>query len=179
MTPTAQRLTKEKQSMMSKRSCLCGVLLASSLGVPLPSVLEADEIEVGVLTCTTVPGTRFNLIIRSTVDVECIFKGSAGGEERYQGETGIGLGVDLNLNREEQIAFTVLSAGPHEPGDYALTGRYGGAKASATVGVGVGAAVLVGGGSKSFTLQPLALEGSTGLGVAAGIGYLYIEPASR
>jgi len=44
---------------------------------------------------------------------------------------------------------------------------------------GVGAAVLVGGGDKSFSLQPLALEGSTGLGLSGGVGYLYIEPASR
>lgn len=165
--------------MMSERSCLLGMLLAPLLAVPILPAFAADEVEIGVLTCTTVPGTRFNLIIRSTVDVECTFAGSAGGEEHYQGETGIGLGIDLNLNREEQIAFTVLSAGAREVGDYALTGRYAGAKASATVGIGVGVAVLVGGGSKSFTLQPLALEGSTGLGLSGGIGYLYLEPAAR
>ncbi|MGH8590163.1 MAG: DUF992 domain-containing protein [Gammaproteobacteria bacterium] len=54
--------------------------------------------------------------------------------------------------------------------------KYTGAKASATAGVGVGANVLIGGGQKSFTLQPLSLTGSTGVGVAGGVGYLYLEP---
>ena len=35
--------------------------------------------------------------------------------------------------------------------------------------------MLIGGGKKSFTLQPLSLTGSTGLGVASGLGYLYLE----
>jgi len=44
-------------------------------------------------------------------------------------------------------------------------------------GVGVGAQVLVGGGSKNISLQPLAVETATGLGVAGGLGYLYLEAA--
>jgi len=168
--------------MSSSKSFLFGAFAASVsfLAAPVPAAAEQAGIEIGILTCETVPGTRFNLIVRSTVDVECVFKGSQGGEEHYRGETGIGLGIDLNFGRQEQIAFTVLSAKSDvTPGSYALTGRYVGGKASATVGVGAGVAVLVGGGDKSFSLQPIALEGSTGLGVSGGIGYLYIEPAGR
>lgn len=157
-----------------------GIAFGAASWASGPVSAAEGGLEVGVLTCKTVPGTRFNLIIRSTVDVDCVFKGSAGVEERYRGETGIALGVDLNINRLETIAFTVLSASSDvSPGAYALAGRYVGGKASATLGVGVGAAVLVGGGDKSFSLQPVALEGSTGLGVSGGIGYLYIEPAAR
>jgi hypothetical protein len=36
-------------------------------------------------------------------------------------------------------------------------------------------AVLIGGGAKNIGLQPLALETSTGIGVAGGLGFLYIE----
>ena len=152
----------------------------AALSCWLGGTAQADQwLEVGVLTCDTVKGSGYNLIIRSTVDVDCVFTGTEGFEEDYRGETGIGLGIDLNLDREATIAFTVLSAGEVDPGNYALAGKYTGGKASATVGVGLGAAVLVGGGDKSFSLQPLALEGSTGLGVSGGIGYLYIEPASR
>ena len=155
-------------SIVAASACLLG-----------PTAQAEQAIEVGVLTCDTVPGTGYNLIIRSTVDVTCTFTGSSGFEENYRGETGIGLGVDLNLDRDASIAFTVLAAGDVDPGNYALAGKYVGGKASVTVGVGLGAAVLVGGGDKSFGLQPLALEGSTGLGLSGGIGYLYIEPASR
>jgi hypothetical protein len=48
-----------------------------------------------------------------------------------------------------------------------------------SVGVGAGAAVLVGGGFKDFSLQPVALEGNIGLGAAAGLGYLYLEPERK
>ena len=52
----------------------------------------------------------------------------------------------------------------------ALAGNYVGATAGATAGVGVGANVLIGGSGNSIALQPVSIEGNTGLNVAAGIG---------
>ncbi len=151
---------------------------ALALAAPIQPASAQGGVQIGVLTCNTVEGTRINLLVHSTVDVECVFRAADGGEERYKGETGIGLGVDLNWRRDETIHFAVISAqGDVRIGAHSLAGKYAGAKASATVGVGAGAAVLVGGGANNITLQPLALEGSTGLGVAAGLGYLYLEPA--
>jgi len=164
--------------MINLKKILLSLVSVAACAFELAAHAE-QALELGVLRCDTVPGTGYNLIIRSTVDVECTFTGSGGFEENYRGETGIGLGIDLNLDREATIAFTVLAAGDVDPGNYALAGKYAGAKASITVGVGVGAAVLVGGGEKSFSLQPLALEASTGFGLSGGIGYLYLEPASR
>jgi hypothetical protein len=57
----------------------------------------------------------------------------------------------------------------------ALQGGYGGVTASATVGVGAGANVLLGGFDKSIALQPISIEGNTGLNVAAGIGALDLK----
>jgi hypothetical protein len=56
-----------------------------------------------------------------------------------------------------------------------LEGGYGGVTASATVVGGVGANVLVGGFDKSVALQPVSIEGNTGLNVAAGIGALNLK----
>jgi hypothetical protein len=53
-------------------------------------------------------------------------------------------------------------------GKGALAGRYGGVAASAAVGPGLGANVLVGGMQKSIALQPLSVQGMLGLNVAAG-----------
>jgi hypothetical protein len=50
-----------------------------------------------------------------------------------------------------------------------LAGHYGGATASATVGLGLGGNILVGGMDGSISLQPISIEGNTGLNVAAGI----------
>jgi hypothetical protein len=136
---------------------------------------DAAGVNIGILTCTAVPGSGYNYLITSSVDVECEFTDPTGQTEYYIGETGIGLGVNLNFKAKETIGFTVFAVSKdYKIGSHGLAGKYGGAKASATVGVGVGAAVLVGGGA-GFSLQPLALEGNTGFGAAAGLGYLYLQ----
>jgi len=48
-------------------------------------------------------------------------------------------------------------------------GHLAGPSASATAGVGVGTNVLTGGSNKTISLQPVSIEGNTGLNVAAGI----------
>lgn len=157
-------------------SLLSAILLAAAAASPGVSA-DQSGIQVGILTCESIPGTRTNLLVHSTVQVNCVYK-RGDSTERYTGETGIGLGIDLNLGRDEKIAFTVISASSDvRPGSGALAGKYYGGKASATAGVGVGAAALVGGGHKNISLQPLALETSTGVGVAGGLGYLYLQPA--
>lgn len=156
------------------------LLALSSFFISFNAVADQHQtagFEVGLLTCEVVPGTRLNLLIRSTADVRCVFDNS-GTIERYVGETGIALGVDVSIKSDEKMAFAVLAAtSDTQPGSYALAGKYVGGQASAAAGVGVGAKVLVGGGNKNFSLQPLALETSTGLGASAGIGFLYIEKA--
>ena len=78
-------------------------------------------------------------------------------------------GVDLGYTSGGVIVWAVFAPSSDvRPG--ALQGDYAGASASAAVGVGVGANVLVGGLDKSIALQPVSLEGMTGLNVAAGIG---------
>jgi hypothetical protein len=151
---------------------IAGTVLAS-MG---PSVLAAGGVQLGVITCTVIPGSRVNLLIRSTADVECVFN-NQGTNEYYIGETGIAFGLDLSFKENEKMAFTVIAASEDvQPGAHALAGRYGGGQASAAVGVGVGAKVLIGGGDKNISLQPVALETSTGLGASAGLGFLYLEP---
>ncbi len=155
-----------------------GLVLAGALllGLPVPDAMARGGIEIGVLTCNSIDGTRRNLLIHSTVQVTCVFK-TPEGQESYTGETGIGLGVDLNWNRSETTHFVVLGGtSDTRLGAHSLAGRYVGGKASATFGVGAGAGALGGGGSKNISLQPLALEGSSGLGVAGGLGYLILKP---
>ena len=130
-----------------------------------------------MLTCSVVPGSRVNLLIRSTADVNCVYS-KGGATEHYVGETGIALGLDLSFKRDEKMAFTVIAASEDvSPGARALGGRYVGGELSAAAGLGLGAKALVGGGAKNIGLQPIALESSTGLGASGGLSFLYIEPA--
>lgn len=152
--------------------------LALVAGTGAARAEETAGLQVGVITCKVVPGSRVNLLVRSTADVDCTWE-YGGAVEKYRGETGIALGLDLSFKSDETIAFGVIAASADvTPGKYALTGKYVGGTADAALGVGVGAKVLVGGGNKNVSLQPLALSGSTGsAGASAGVGFLYIEPA--
>lgn len=143
------------------------------------TALEAQQpgLEVGLLTCSVVPGSRVNLVVRSTADVICQYT-KGGAAENYIGETGIALGIDLSFRQDEKMAFTVLSASADiAPGSNALAGKYVGGEISAAAGLGLGAKALFGGGAKNVGLQPVALASSKGLGASGGLSFLYIEPA--
>ena len=51
----------------------------------------------------------------------------------------------------------------------ALAGGYCGVTAGASLGVGMGANVLVGGLKRSFTLQPISMDGMQGTNLALGV----------
>lgn len=160
--------------MMKIKHAVAGGVLALAAALPV----AADNVEVGVLTCESVAGSRVNLLIRSTTDVLCEFKDSSGKVEKYKGESGIAFGLDLSFKDNESFAFSVVSAGSAPGGSHQLAGKYLGGKATASVGVGLGAAALVGGSNDQFGLNPLAVSTEQGVGASAGIGFLYIEPAN-
>ncbi|MDQ6981964.1 MAG: DUF992 domain-containing protein [Mariprofundus sp.] len=161
---------------MKNRKILIGMALTASLfmAAPVFSGESTAGTKIGVLTCDIVPGSGYNLIIHSTADVTCKYDSTdASSTEYYIGETGIGLGINLQYDAARKLVFTVLAADTKR-GNHKLAGKYIGAGGSASVGVGVGAQVLVGGGDKSISLQPV-IEGSKGIGAAAGVTYLYLQ----
>lgn len=156
-----------------------GVLVAAAAALALATATPAGAktklgSKVGTLICDTVPGSGRNLVIHSAKTIRCQFKGLNGETANYTGEAGIVLGVDLDWDRNTIMTFAVLAT-TYKDGAGQLAGTYGGVKAALTVGVGGGAQILVGGGNKSISLKP-ALEQSKGFGIAAGIGYMYLEP---
>ena len=59
-----------------------------------------------------------------------------------------------------------------------MAGTYAGLTANASIGVGGGANVLIGGTGRSFVLQPLSLEGQVGINVAGGVTTMTLKPAN-
>ena len=57
-----------------------------------------------------------------------------------------------------------------------LAGSYGGVGANASIGVGGGGNFLVGGPRNAYALQPISVQGQTGLNVAAGIAGIELQP---
>ena len=58
-----------------------------------------------------------------------------------------------------------------------LAGDYAGASGEATVAVGLGANVLVGGSNRTVALQPLSVMGQVGLNIAVGVANLSLRPS--
>jgi hypothetical protein len=127
-------------------------------------------VKVGTLTCNVASGWGF--VFGSSKDLHCTFRPS-GRSEHYVGSVSK-FGVDIGYTEGGVLVWAVFAPSSDvRPG--ALQGDYAGATASATVGVGLGANVLIGGLDKSIALQPVSVEGSTGLNVAAGIGSISLK----
>jgi hypothetical protein len=138
----------------------------------LANPAAAAGVKVGVLSCHVSSGWGF--IFGSSKDLHCNFSPSARGMgERYVGSVSK-FGVDVGYTAGGVLVWDVFApTAGYRRG--ALAGSYGGATASATVGIGAGANVLIGGSDRSFTLQPVSIEGNTGLNVAAGIGAITLH----
>ena len=133
----------------------------------------AAGVKVGELTCNVSSG--FGFIFGSSKDLHCTFRPSGHPREHYVGTVNK-FGVDIGYTEGGVLIWGVFApASEVAPG--ALTGTYAGATANATIGVGLGANVLVGGLHESIALQPLSIEGNKGLNVAAGIGSITLKYA--
>jgi hypothetical protein len=137
---------------------------------PVSSQAETG-VRIGLLTCHVNGGTGW--IIGSTKSADCLFKSShEGWRDHYSGSM-TRLGLDLGVTNGATLLWAVFAPGRVERGS--LSGGYLGAGAEATIGVGLGANVLIGGFRNSINLQPLSVQGQTGLNVAGGIGSLTLK----
>lgn len=137
-----------------------------------PSASAAGAgVHVGMLECKVDEG--WGHIIASSRAMNCVFNPIDGGREHYRGELSR-FGVDLGYTSDATLIWGVV-APTSDIGTGALAGDYGGVSAGATVGVGLGANVLVGGLDRSIALQPLSVEGNTGLALAAGVGVITLR----
>jgi hypothetical protein len=83
-------------------------------------------------------------------------------------------GADIGYLSSAIMIWAVV-APTNNLGQGPLAGHYAGSTASAAVGVGGGANVLIGGFKNSIALQPITIEGQNGLNVAAGVAELSVH----
>lgn len=149
---------------------------AAALGT-LGFVTEAPaqgRAKVGTLTCNLAPTVGF--IVGSKQRLSCTYTPDGPWPpERYYGSIST-VGLDIGFTSGGRMVWGVFAP---TNGYYhgALAGTYVGASADVTVGVGLGANALVGGSHRSFALQPLSVEGNTGLNVAGGVSELRLHAA--
>ncbi len=159
--------------MQRPLSALAAVAIVAAATLPGPTMAQASRAKVGTLTCDISAG--IGLIITSKKDVTCMFTPShPGPREVYVGSISK-FGLDVGATAGGEMVWAVHAQTGWRHG--ALAGHYGGASAEATVGAGLGANALVGGNNRTVTLQPISVQGQTGLNVAAGVSELNLRPA--
>jgi hypothetical protein len=140
---------------------------------PAPAQQQGGTVRLGTLRCDVAANRAF--VFGSTRQVTCGFTYANGRHERYTGEIKR-YGVDLGFTRASVMLWGVLSpTSDMRPG--ILNGTFAGVSAGATAGVGVGANVLLGGSNRAIQLQPLSIEGNTGLNIALGVAELTLRAA--
>lgn len=148
--------------------CLAALLPA---GQAVAGQADAPTRIIGVLACEIVPYSGINLLIHSIRGIRCVFTPRDGGPARhYKGETGIGFGIDVNVDRHTRIRYSVLA----RPGAHQLAGKYAGLGGGARFGLTLGHTAPIGKRDGSIALQPIS-DHSHGGGIAAGFTYLYLE----
>jgi len=152
---------------MNSRIWIIAIVALSSIAVLGGESKAQDGVKAGILRCNV--GSGWGFVFGSSKELKCVY--SPGGE-RYAGEIQK-YGVDIGYTQSGVIVWTVF-APTKDLNAGALTGTYVGATAEVSLGMGLGANVLLGGGN-SIALQPLSISGQEGLNVAGGIGAIILK----
>ncbi|TMJ61273.1 MAG: DUF992 domain-containing protein [Alphaproteobacteria bacterium] len=145
-------------------------LVAGSTGAFAQQPMQ--PVQVGILECRG--GASIGFVIGSVTNLGCVLRAEGMPEDRYVA-TVRKVGIDLGITQESALAWGVF-APVARLGAGDLSGNYVGAQGSASVGLGLGGNVLVGGSANSIALQPLGVQGQVGLNVAAGLESLELRP---
>ena len=165
------------------RKRLAAITLVAIAASILPSAAaervtpQKPNTTLGLLDCNVEGGMGF--IIGSKKNLTCTFT-SANKQIAPENYVGVirKLGLDIGGTRKAVLRWRVLAPTSNIYAPGVLAGDYTGVSAEATVVVGGGANLLVGGSNKTITLQPLSVQAQTGLNVAAGVTSFQLRPAS-
>lgn len=148
-----------------KKAIILASVLTAAAATP---ALSQQRVEVGVLDCVIEGGA--GVVIASSQELACTFEPA---DETRPPETYVGVvnkfGLDVGVKDATQMQWLVLAptADAYAPG--ALEGDYAGVSAEVAAGLGAGANILVTQDSESLMLQPISVEGKTGINVALGV----------
>ena len=152
------------------RSSVTGLALAATLGL-ISTGAGGQGVNAGLLECRGMGSTGF--IVGSVHELECVFRTEYMPPVRYHGIVRK-FGLDVGITEGSALAWGVVAPTARiGPGD--LAGIYGGVSAGAAVVVGAGANALVGGSGNTIALQPVSVEGQSGVNVTLGVASLELR----
>jgi hypothetical protein len=154
------------------RLAITAIAAAVSLSFATTAADAQSRVRAGGLACNLSP--TVGLIIGSRQQVRCTFTPSGGGRvEYYNGHIGR-LGLDLGVTAGGRMIWGVFARTSRVP-PRTLAGTYVGASGDASLGIGGGANVLVGGSNRTISLQPLSLQGQVGVNLALGVASMTLR----
>lgn len=149
-----------------------GLTLLFAAATIIPAQAAPAKVVAGTLTCQG-KGT-VGYIIGSKEQLSCLYNPTGNGRKQRYAASITKYGLDIGAKGESTLVWTVLGSTVDLPST-ALEGSYGGVSADASVGIGGGANALVGGSSDSVVLQPLSVQGQTGVNLAVGVSELSLR----
>ena len=162
-----------KPSLAKTSSILAAaVAVVAAAGIEAKPAAAAPKITLGTLTCKGHGGV--GLILGSKERMHCVFTTAISARRHPYLATITKIGIDVGFTGESTLVWTVLGTTIDIP-EGALEGGYGGLTAGLAVGIGANANALIGGSGKSIVLQPVSVEGQTGLNLSAGVAGLTLE----
>lgn len=135
---------------------------------------QPQAVRIGVLECHG--GQNVGMVVASATTLECVFRSEGRRPEPYLAHV-TRFGVDLGVTENTSLAWAV-HAPTRRVGRGDLAGNYGGVGGNVSFGLGGGGNLLWGGSQNSFALQPLSLQGQTGVNVTGGVVGLDLEPVT-
>ena len=147
-------------------------IAVAALVASVASANALPPMRAGILECQG--GQNVGFVVGSVTSLECVFQSEGRRPEPYVA-TVRRYGVDFGFTDQTRFSWAVNApTGQVQRGH--LAGNYGGVGANASVGIGGGGNFLVGGPANAYALQPISVQGQTGLNVAAGIADIELQP---
>ena len=153
------------------RSYVTAFVVTWMLAGAINSAVAQNRVQAGTLVCNT--SMELGVIVGSREALNCTFTPSVPGPIQSYTGTITKLGLDLGATTRGVIVWLVYAPTTLRTGE--LAGSYVGATGEATVGVGLGANVLVGGSNRTVALQPVSVQGQVGLNLAVGFAELQLN----
>lgn len=136
------------------------------------SVQAQSRIRAGGLACNL--SQSVGMIIGSRQNISCRFTPNGGGRVEFYNGTINRLGLDIGITAGGKMIWGVFARTKKLP-PRTLAGTYVGASGDASIGLGGGANVLVGGSNRTISLQPLSLQGQAGVNLALGVARMTLR----
>lgn len=159
---------------MHRRGILRAAVGTAMLAALAGAAVAQPQIEVGVLECRG--GSSTGMVVGSVSRFACVLREPGGAVVDRYDATVRRFGIDLGAVGRSSLAWAVY-APTRRIGRGDLAGTYAGAGGSVSIGLGGGANALIGGSTHTIALQPLSVQGQTGVNLAIGVADMELAPA--